>query len=321
MTKSAMLHEHAERFDNRESFSSTLVDVARSDERVVAVCNDSVGSSKLTDFAAEFGDRLVNVGIAEQNLVGVAAGLAATGLIPFVCSAGSFLSGRALEQVKADVAYSQHPVVLCAMSPGMAYGELGATHHSIEDLSWIRALPDIDLIVPADRHQTEQAIRQLASDPRPAYLRIGRFKVPDVTSPEDSLQRGRFNLARDGTDAIVVATGTLVSESLIAAERLAADGIDVRVLNAAYITPLDVSSILEAASTGGPVVVAEEAAVTGGLGAAVASVIAQSDLPKVPVRLLGTSGFAPTGSNSWLLSHFGLDAAAIARTVREVVDR
>ena len=146
-------------FDNRVAFANTLIELARTDERIVAVCNDSVGSSNLGGFREEFPDRLINVGIAEQNMVGVGAGLANAGMVPFVCAAGPFLSGRATEQVKADVAYSNFPVILCAMSPGMAYGELGPTHHSVEDLSWMRALPNLDIVMPADELQTQQAVR------------------------------------------------------------------------------------------------------------------------------------------------------------------
>src|SRR5690606_5796353 len=169
------------RYDNRSAFAEALIELAEHDQRIVAVCNDSVGSSNLTGFKQRFPDRLINVGIAEQNLVGVGAGLANAGLIPFVCAASPFLTGRALEQIKADVAYSEQNVILCGMSPGMAYGELGPTHHSVEDLSWLRALPGLDLVVPADRRQTRQAVRRAAEQPRPTFLRIGRFKVPDVT--------------------------------------------------------------------------------------------------------------------------------------------
>ena len=149
-TLTAPLTGHTAVYDNRTAFAETLTELARTNDRIVAVCNDSVGSSNLTAFRDEFPDRLINVGIAEQNMVGVGAGLASAGLIPFVCAAAPFLTGRSLEQVKADVAYSQLPVILCGMSPGMAYGELGPTHHSVEDFSWLRALPGLDIVVPAD---------------------------------------------------------------------------------------------------------------------------------------------------------------------------
>ncbi|HEX4511253.1 MAG TPA: transketolase family protein, partial [Burkholderiaceae bacterium] len=158
-------------FDCRQAFADELAILARADERVVAVCNDSVGSSNLGAFRKEFPERLVNVGIAEQNMVGVAAGLANAGLRPFVCAASPFLTGRALEQIKADVVYSDFPVVLCGMSPGMAYGELGPTHHSIEDLAWMRATGDLAIVVPADPAETRAAMRWALASPRPSFLR------------------------------------------------------------------------------------------------------------------------------------------------------
>ena len=145
-------------FDNRQAFAEELIRLARQDPRIVAVCNDSVGSSTLAGFQKEFPERLINVGIAEQDMVGIGAGLANGGLIPFVCAAGPFLTARALEQIKADVAYSNFHVVLCAMSPGMAYGELGPTHHSIEDLAWINAIDNMTIVGPADPQQTREAV-------------------------------------------------------------------------------------------------------------------------------------------------------------------
>lgn len=307
-------------YDNRVAFAETLAELARADDRVVAVCNDSVGSSNLVGFREEFGDRLINVGIAEQNMVGVAAGLAAAGLIPFVCAAGPFLTGRATEQVKADVAYSQHPVILCGMSPGMAYGELGPTHHSVEDLSWMRALPGLDIVVPADRRQTRQALQMVAEHPRPTYMRIGRHKVPDVTLEGDALVRGRIDVARDGDDVAIVATGTLVSRALDAARSLAEDGVSARVLNAAWISPLDEATILDAARGTRAVVVAEEANIAGGLGAAVAQVVAREGIG-VRVVPLGLTEFAPTGSNDLLLEHFGLTSDNIARVAKQALQR
>jgi len=307
-------------YDNRVVFAEVLAELARADDRIVAVCNDSVGSSNLGAFREEFGDRLINVGIAEQNMVGVGAGLAATGLIPFVCAAGPFLTGRATEQVKADIAYSQHPVILCGMSPGMAYGELGPTHHSVEDLSWMRALPGLDIVVPADRRQTRQALRLVAERPRPTYMRIGRHKVPDVTVEGEELVRGRIDIARDGDDVTIIATGTLVSRALAAARALAADGVEARVLNAAWIAPLDEKRILDAARQTGALVVAEEANIAGGLAAAVAQVVAREGAG-VRVIPLGLSEFAPTGSNELLLEHFGLTSDNIVRVSREALAR
>ena len=307
-------------YDNRVAFAEELAALARADERIVAVCNDSVGSSNLGAFRDEFGDRLINVGIAEQNMVGVGAGLAATGLIPFVCAAGPFLTGRATEQVKADVAYSQHPVILCGMSPGMAYGELGPTHHSVEDLSWMRALPGLDIAVPADRQQTRQLLRMLVQQPRPTYLRVGRHKVPDVTLEGDTLVRGRIDTAHDGDDVTIVATGTLVSRALAAARLLAEQRIAARVLNAAWIAPFDEATILRAARQTRALVVAEEANIAGGLGAAVAQVVAREGIG-VRVVPLGLTEFAPTGSNDVLLEHVGLTSDNIARVARQALAR
>jgi transketolase len=303
-------------YDCRKAFAETLIELARADERIVAVCNDSVGSSNLVGFREEFPDRLINVGIAEQDLVGVGAGLANGGLIPFVSAAAPFLTGRALEQIKADVAYSNTHVILCGQSPGMAYGELGPTHHSIEDLSWTRAIDNLDVLVPADPAQTRAAVRWAVENPGPLYLRVPRFKVPEVTPEGTPLERGRSVLVRDGDDVTIIAVGTLVSRALEAAEKLSADGISARVVNMPFVDPLDEAAVLEAARDTRGIVTAEEAIVTGGLGAAVASLVAQHQ--PVPMRILGVSGFAPTGSASYLLDHFGLNAGGIAAAAHEL---
>jgi len=310
----------AAQYDNRLVFAEQLIELARVDDRIVAVCNDSVGSSNLGAFRQEFPDRLINVGIAEQDMVGVGAGLAASGLVPFVCGAAPFLTGRSLEQVEADVAYSQHPVILCGMSPGFAYGELGPTHHSVEDLSWLRPLPGLDIVVPADRRQTRQAVLSAVAAPRPTYIRVGRTKVPDVTVEGDELVRGRFNVARTGDDVTLIGTGTTVAVCLAAAEHLAATGVSARVLNAAYVAPLDVAAITAAAAQTGAIVTVEEANTAGGLGAAVAGVVVT--LPRssrVPMRLCGLTDFAPTGSADYLMQHFGLTPAAVASAAREAL--
>ncbi|SEE67375.1 transketolase family protein [Ruania alba] len=307
--------------DNRKAFAEELMALAAADPRVVAVCNDSVGSSNLVEFRERFPDRLINVGIAEQNMVGVGAGLASMGFVPFVCAAAPFLAGRSLEQIKADVAYSQHPVILCGMSPGMAYGELGPTHHSVEDLSWLRALPGLDIVLPADRAQTREAVRMLAAEPRPTFMRVGRHKVPDL--PESTaLERGRFQQLRDGTDVTIIAAGTMVSRALQAADALAADGVTARVLNASWLAPFDTEAVHSAAAQTRAIVTAEEANVSGGLGAAVASVVA--GLPagqRVPVEILGLHELAPTGSTNALLTHFGLDPEHLAEAAKAGIAR
>jgi len=306
-----------ETFDCRVAFADELAELARADNRIVAVCNDSVGSSNLTAFGREFPRRLVNVGIAEQAMVGVAAGLANGGMIPFVCGAAPFLTGRALEQIKADVAYSGYRVVLCGMSPGMAYGELGPTHHSIEDFAWLGAIADLPIAVPADPQQTRDAVRWAATASGPCYLRIGRFKVPAVTPSGTPFELGRAIVLREGADVTIVAVGTLVSRALDAAELLAADGVEATVVNATFVAPLDEATILRCAARTRRVVVAEEATRRGGLGAAVAQLFATRD--PMPMRMLAVDAFAPTGSTAFLLEHFGLDAAHVAAAARELM--
>jgi transketolase len=318
MTAPTITASDAATFDSRVDFADELATLAREDERIVAVCNDSVGSSNLTAFREEFPDRLVNVGIAEQDLVGVGAGLANAGLIPFVCAAAPFLTGRATEQIKADVAYSERHVVLCGQSPGMAYGELGPTHHSIEDLSWMRAVAGLPVVVPAGPQQTRSAVRWAAGLGRGSYLRIPRFKVPEVSREGDVFESGRAVEVRSGDDVTIVAVGTMVSRALWAADALAAEGVDARVLNMAFVEPLDRSAVLAAAAHTRGIVTVEEATVSGGLGAAVASLVAQEQPCRM--RILGIEGqFAPTGSASYLLDHFGLNTEGIAQAARDVI--
>lgn len=306
-------------YDCRDAFESELRALAERDPRIVAVVNDSVGSSKLNQFGQRYPARLVNVGIAEQNMVGVAAGLANGGLLPFVCGAAPFLTGRALEQIKADLAYSNANVKLCGMSSGMAYGELGPTHHSIEDLAWLRALANMTVIVPADPEETAQAVRAAASASGPMFLRISRMPVPRVHDQDYQFAIGKAARLREGGDVTLIATGVLVGRALAAAELLAAEGVEARVLNMATVRPLDQEAVLAAAAETGRLVTAEEHTVFGGLGSAVAEVVVTHR--PVPMRLLGVPGvFAPTGSSEWLLEHFGLTARGIRDAARELID-
>ncbi|MER7692815.1 transketolase C-terminal domain-containing protein [Streptomyces sp. NPDC097610] len=306
-------------FDCRADFADELSELARADERIVAVCNDSVGSSNLVKFREEFPARLINVGIAEQDLVGVSAGLANAGFIPFASAAAPFLTGRALEQIKADVAYTHRHVVLCGQSPGMAYGELGPTHHSIEDLSWMRAIPGLEIIVPADPSQTRSAVRWAAASGRPTYIRVPRFKVPAVTPDDAPFEAGRSVRLAEGSDVTLIAVGTMVSRALDAARLLGQEGISARVLNMTFVEPLDVAAVVAAARETTAIVTAEEGLLSGGLGAAVAKVVAENH--PVAVRMLGVPAFAPTGSAAFLLDHFGLTADGIAGAAREALGR
>ena len=305
-------------YDCRDAFEDTLRELAERDSRIVAVVNDSVGSSKLTQFGEEYPNRLVNVGIAEQNMVGVGAGLANGGLIPFVCGAAPFLTGRALEQIKADIAYSNANVKLCGMSSGMAYGALGPTHHSIEDMAWLRAIANMTVIVPADPIETAQAVQVAANTTGPVFLRISRLPVPVVHDDAYRFAIGKAALLRDGRDLTLIANGVLVSQALEAAALLEARGIQARVLNMSTVRPLDREAVQAAAMETGSIITVEEHTVYGGLGSAVAEVVVTTC--PVPMRILGVPGvFAPTGSASWLLQYFQLTAQGIYTAALELI--
>ncbi len=307
-------------YDCRDAFENKLRELASEDQRIVAVVNDSVGSSKLNQFGQMYPVRLVNVGIAEQNMIGVGAGLANGGLIPFVCGASPFLTGRALEQIKADMAYSNANVKLCGMSSGMAYGELGPTHHSIEDMAWLRAIANMTVIVPADPVETAQAVEVAASTEGPMFIRISRLPVPNVHDSDYHFEIGKAALLRDGDDITLIANGVLVCQALAAAEMLAKEGVQARVLNMSTVRPLDNEAVQAAATETGGIVTAEEHTVFGGLGSAVAEVVVSTH--PVPMRILGVPGvFAPTGSASWLLEHFGLTAQGIFDAALELKGR
>jgi len=304
-------------FDCRDAYVRAVEELAAADDRIVAVVNDSVGSSKLGKFRERFPARLINVGIAEQNMVGVGAGLANGGKIPFVSGASCFLTARAMEQIKVDCAYSEANVKLCGISSGVAYGELGATHHSIEDVAWLRAIDKLTVIVPSDPWETAAAIKAAAAHQGPVYVRISRMPVPLLARSEDAVFTiGEAELLRDGGDVAIITNGTLVHRALDAARALAGEGVEARVVNMATVSPLDGEEILAAAATGA-IVTAEEGLATGGLGGAVAEYCARH-LP-VPMRMLGFPGFLPTGSASWLMEQFGLTAEGIADAARELV--
>ncbi len=213
-------------FDCRDAFVAALDKVAERDDRVVVVVNDSIGSSKLTGFRKRWPQRTINVGIAEQNMVGVGSGLANGGKIPFVSAASCFLTARALEQIKADVAYTNANVKLVGQSPGVGYGELGPTHHSIEDMAWLRLLPNLAVIAPSDPWETARAVEAAASHDGPVFLRISRFPVPNLPRPENAaFAIGKAETLREGGDVAIIANGVMVARALEAAEALASAGI------------------------------------------------------------------------------------------------
>lgn len=304
--------------DCRNAWVATLEALAEVDPRIVAVVNDSVGSSKLNSFQKKFPDRLINVGIAEQVMVGVGAGLANGGKIPFVSAAGCFLTSRSLEQVKADVAYANFNVKLVGQSSGVAYGELGATHHSIEDFAWLRLLNTITVVTPSDAWETAEAVKWAAQHEGPVYLRLSRMPVPDLDIPNRVFRAGKAEVVRQGDAVTIIACGTTVHLAAAASDALRADGIAARVLNMATLNPIDEDALHAAAATGA-IVTVEEAHVRGGLGGAVAEFTA-SNRP-VPVERIGFPGFVPTGSADWLFNEFGLTAHGIADAARRAITR
>ena len=308
----------AQEFDNRIAFAETLIALAKIDPKIIVVCNDSVGSSNLTEFRDIYPERLIDVGIAEQNMVGVAAGLANSGFTPFVCAASPFLTGRALEQIKADIVYSNTNVKLCGMSPGISYGELGPTHHSIEDIAWMRALDSLPIVLPADDAQTREVITWAAQTTGPVFMRIGRFKVPSVSQNQNpAFIPNKAMRIMDGDDLTIIATGTLVSRAVVAALELKKDGISVRVINMTTVAPLDTVEVLAAAKETKLIITAEEAVTRGGMGGAVAEYLVQNH--PVPMKLMGIDTFAPTGSPTYLLEHFGLTADSLVVAARELM--
>lgn len=252
-------------FDCRDAFSATLESLAESDPRIVGVVSDSVGSSKLVNFRKRWPDRLVNVGIAEQTVVAVGAGLANGGKVPFVSAASCFLTARAMEQIKADIAYSNVNVKLIGQSSGVAYGELGPTHHSIEDLAWLRLLTNLTILVPSDPWETEQAIRAAAELDGPVFVRMSRMPVPAISRRNAKFEIGRAEVLAEGDDLAIICNGVMVHRALAAAATLEDEGIGARVINMSTINPLDEAAVIAAAETGA-ILTVEEHSVRGGLG-------------------------------------------------------
>jgi transketolase len=307
------------RFDCRNAYVKALADLAEEDHRIVGVVNDSVGSSKLDAFKKAFPDRLINVGIAEQDMVGVAAGLANGGRIPFVSAASCFLTARALEQIKADIAYSNRNVKLCGMSPGMAYGELGPTHHSIEDIAWLRAIDNITIIVPADPIETTAAMRWAAATEGPAFIRVSRMSVPEIYPEDYQFVPGKAITVGEGDDVTIISNGTVLWRALAAAELLARDNINARVISMPTVKPLDTDAVIAAARETAGIVTAEEATSAGSLGGAVAETVVKHHPTRVTI--LGVPEFAPTGSAGFLLDRYGMSPEDIAQSARTLIGR
>ncbi|MBE3581819.1 MAG: transketolase family protein [Thermoanaerobacteraceae bacterium] len=302
----------------REAYGRALVELGRQDERVVVLDADLSKSTKTEYFAHEFPHRFFNMGIAEQNLMGTAAGLALCGKIPFASSFAIFATGRAFEQVRNSIAYPRLNVKIAASHAGITVGEDGASHQSVEDIALMRALPNMTVIVPADGVETRQAVFAAARHEGPVYIRLGRMSVPIIYDEDYRFQVGKAHRLRRGRDATILACGYMVALALEAARRLEAEGLSVGVLNVSTIKPLDREAVVEAARETGALVTAEEHSIIGGLGSAVAEVLAE-EYP-VPLRRVGLRDtFGESGSPEDLLRRYGLSVPDIEKNVREVL--
>ncbi len=307
----------------RAAFGATLVELADAGVPVVAVDADLSGSTTTAKFAAaspEYGKRLFNCGIAEQNMIDVAAGLALSGHIAYTGSFAVFGTGRAYDQIRNTVCYSKLNVKICPTHAGVSVGPDGGSHQMLEDVALMRALPNMRVLVPADYEAARAAIKLAAKTPGPVYVRMGRASVPCVYDRDVALELGRAYVLRSGADVTVVACGVEIREALLAADRLAAEGISAEIIDAFSVKPLDEETILASAGKTGRVVVAEEHSVVGGLGSAVADLLAQR-LP-LPAEFVGMQDvFGKSGEFEELLRYFHLDAAAIVEAVKKVMIR
>jgi transketolase len=305
---------------NLEVFAETLLELARADRSVLAVTSDSRGSGKLGPFGQALPEQIVEVGIAEQNLVGISAGLAAAGKTVFAVSPACFLTARALEQIKNDVAYSDQPVVLVGISAGVSYGALGSTHYSLHDFAALRAIPNLVLVAPADNFETAAAVRAVAAARRPVYLRFGKAPLYDLPAAGDSFTVGRARRLRPGADAAFLATGETVIHALLAAAELEErDGLKCRVLSLPTIKPLDKEAVVLAARDCRAVVTVEEHLVCGGLGEACAGVLAEAGLAR-SFRIIGLPDEATvTGSQADIFRHYGITMEGLAQTARDLL--
>ncbi len=303
----------------RKAFTNTILALAKQDPSIVVVTSDARGSVTLDEFANTLPDQFVEMGIAEQNEVGFAAGLASCGKRPFVCAPASFLSARSLEQAKVDVAYSKQNVKLFGVSGGVSYGALGASHHSLQDIAVMRAIPGMNVVIPSDRHLTIAMTKALAKDDAGCYIRVGRGATPDVyTESTAEFTLGKANWLKKGHDAALIACGEMVAVALDAANTLEKEGISVSVIDMHTLKPLDEAAIKQAASESGRLFTLEEHSKNGGLGEAVCRIVAESH--PVPVRVYGIPDEdVVTGNSAEIFAHYGLTGSRIAEDIRNAV--
>jgi transketolase len=301
---------------NLEVFSATLQALAAHDRDVVVVTSDSRGSGKLVPFGKKYPEQIVEIGIAEQNLVGVAAGLASTGKKTFAVSPACFLTARALEQIKNDVAYSDNAVKLIGISAGVSYGALGSTHHSLHDYAVLRAINNLTIVAPADNFETEQAILQANILGQPIYLRFGKKAMPFLTEDAaNTFTLGKGRVIKTGTDLTFIANGETVYPALEAANKLQREnGLDVSVVSMHTIKPLDTTLLKEFAENTRAIITVEEHSVNGGLGEACAAYLLQNQYRK-PFKIVGIPDeYTVTGSQVEILNHYGISEAGLAET-------
>ena len=304
----------------RVGFGEGLVEAGAKDPNIVALSADLVASTKMDEFAKAYPDRYIEIGVAEQNLVTVAAGMALAGKVPFISSYAAFSPGRNWEQIRTTVCLNESNVKIVGSHAGVSVGPDGATHQMLEDIALMRVLPNMTVVVPADAEEARKATLAIAATNGGAYIRLAREKSPVITTEKTPFALGKANILRTGNDLTIVACGQMVYQSLVAAEALAKEGIDVEVINAAVIKPFDTTTIVGSAHKTGAVLTVEEAQIAGGLGGVVAETLA--DHRPVPMTRLGMRDrFGESGEPNQLLEHFGLTAPNIAKEAKQLFKR
>ncbi len=301
---------------NLEVFSETLIALARRNPELLVVTSDSRGSGKLTPFGEQLPDQLVEVGIAEQSLVGISAGLASAGKKVFAVSPACFLTTRALEQIKNDVAYSNRHVKLIGISAGVSYGALGTTHHTLHDLAALQAIHNIDIVVPADNFETKAVIEAALDHPRPIYIRFGKKAMPILHSTPTAFEIGQAIPLHKGSDLTFIACGETVYPAFLASQLLASEGISCGVISMHTIKPFDEAAVYEAATHSRTLVTVEEHSIHGGLGSRVSAFLMQAGIFR-PLRIIGLPDeHTVTGTQVEIFNHYGISAEGLAHTAR-----
>jgi len=305
---------------NQIIFAETLLEQARQDQDVLVVASDSRGSGKLVPFGEELPKQIVEVGIAEQNLVGISAGLAAAGKKVFAVSPACFLTIRSLEQIKNDIAYSDRPVRVIGISAGVSYGMLGSTHHSLHDYAALRCINNIDIIAPADNFETREVVRAAINYPRPVYIRFGKKPMRDLHDPDNTtFEVGKALTVRDGSDLTFISIGEPTGRALAAAEILEDEGVSCRVLSMHTLRPFDTDALLAAAEETSAIITVEEHSVYGGLGECCAGILMQRGV-HIPLKIVGIPDeYTVTGSQFDIFDHYGISGEGLAATARELL--